>query len=850
MSERSTLQSVGTVKLLLARLALTWERLSPAFWPALAVIGLFLAVALSDLLPYLPGWLHLAVLIAFGLGFLACLVQGVRRSRPPSVEETHRWLEQANALQHRPLETLEDMPARQAGGENGLWRLHQARAAALVKNLKLAAPNPDMPRHDPFALRQAVILVLAVMLVGANIQAPARIANAFSPDFAVGGVGDTRTVDAWVTPPAYTGRAPVFLTGEESAAAQATDGVLRVPINSELTVQVAGFSEAPALTPADGEDGFTAMGDTGHRAVIVLEENGQIQVMDGSAAIAAWSFDIIPDLPPVIAPSGEIGESRQGALQIDYIATDDYGLESASVIVRRADLGSRGTQLLDPMELGLPLVGLNPKHSEGSGFFDLTPHPWAGLPVEISLVAVDLAGQRTESEPVQVVLPERLFTHPVARAIVEQRKRLAHDPNANRGPVSRALRGLAWKQEAYDEDVVVFMALTLSARRLLNAVEPDDDADILELLWETALRIEEGRMALAARALRQAEEALMEALARDADAEELERLLNELEAAMEEYLSAMMEDAQQFQQQNPEMAPPNPDMSMIDRQDLQSIMDRIREMLRSGMKDAARRMLSQLQQLMENLRAGQQMRMSPEGMEAMEMLNGLQELIQAQRELLDRTFQEMQRRMEMGQGEPQQGMPQQGMPQQGMPQQGMPQQGMPQPGQGGENASGAMPPDAVLQEALRRQLGDLMRRFGEMMGDIPRPFGRAEGAMRNSTDALTRDAPNQAVGPQGEALDQLQQAAQQAAQQMMEQFAQGQMPGRQAGMGQQGQEDPFGRMQGNEGDGVNQNDVNVPDEGALQRARAIRNELRRRSGQQSRPMLELEYIERLLKQFQ
>ena len=161
-----------------------------------------------------------------------------------------------------------------------------------------------------------------------------------------------------------------------------------------------------------------------------------------------------------------------------------------------------------------------------------------------------------------------------------------------------------------------------------------------------------------------------------------------------------------------------------------------------------------------------------------------------------------------------------------------------------------MPPDAVLQEALRKQLGDLMRRFGEMMGDIPRPFGRAEGAMRNSTDALTRDAPGQAVGPQGEALDQLQQAAQQAAQQMMEQFAQGQMQGRQAGMGQQGQEDPFGRMQGNEGDGVNQNDVGVPDEGALQRARTIRNELRRRSGQQERPMMELEYIERLLKQFQ
>jgi len=833
MSEKPRLQTLGTGKLLLARLALIWERTGPAFWPAAAVIGLFMALALSDLLPYLPGWLHLVVLIGFGLGFLALLVRGVQLYRAPTTQDTHRWLEQVNALPHRPLETLEDVPAPTAGGETGLWRLHQARAAALVKRLKIGAPNPDMPRHDPYALRQAVVLVLLVTLVGANIQAPARLANAFSPDFSVISAGDLRTVDAWVTPPAYTGRAPVFLTGEESATAQATDGVLRIPVNSELTVQVAGFEQAPALNVAGASAEFATMGETGHRTVVVLEENGTVQITDGGKAIEEWSFDLIPDMPPVIAPVGDIGESRQGALQIAYIATDDYGLDHASVILRRTDMGARATQMLDPLELGLPLMGLNPKLSEGTGFFDLTPHLWAGLPVELSLVAVDMAGQRTESEPVQVVLPERIFTHPVARAIVEQRKRLVQDPNANRGAVSRALRGLAWKQEAYNEDVVVFMALTLSSRRLLAAVEPDSDADILELLWETALRIEEGRMALAARALRQAEEALMEALARDAETEELERLLNQLEAAMEEYLSAMMEDAQQFQQQNPEMAQPNPDMTMIDRQDLQSIMDRIREMLRSGMKDAARRMLSQLQQMMENLRAGQQMRMSPEGMEAMEMLNGLQELIQAQRELLDRTFQEMQRRQEMQQG-------------QGMPQHGMPQQGMPQPGQGGENASGAMPPDAVLQEALRKQLGELMRRFGEMMGDIPRPFGRAEGAMRNSTDALNRDAPGQAVGPQGEALDQLQQAAQQ----MMEQFAQGQMPGRQIGMGQQGQEDPFGRMQGNEGDGVNQNDVNVPDEGALQRARTIRNELRRRSGQQERPMMELEYIERLLKQFQ
>jgi len=41
----------------------------------------------------------------------------------------------------------------------------------------------------------------------------------------------------------------------------------------------------------------------------------------------------------------------------------------------------------------------------------------------------------------------------------------------------------------------------------------------------------------------------------------------------------------------------------------------------------------------------------------------------------------------------------------------------------------------------------------------------------------------------------------------------------------------------------------VPNASDLQRARRILEELRRRSGQRSRPVFELEYIERLLRRF-
>ena len=61
------------------------------------------------------------------------------------------------------------------------------------------------------------------------------------------------------------------------------------------------------------------------------------------------------------------------------------------------------------------------------------------MTVELSLVAKDLAGQTGRSAPIEMVLPERRFTKPLARAVVEQRRRLAEDPR-DRLQVARAHR--------------------------------------------------------------------------------------------------------------------------------------------------------------------------------------------------------------------------------------------------------------------------------------------------------------------------------------------------------------------------------------------------------------------------
>ena len=108
-----------------------------------------------------------------------------------------------------------------------------------------------------------------------------------------------------------------------------------------------------------------------------------------------------------------------------------------------------------------------------------------------------------------------------------------------------------------------------------------------------------------------------------------------------------------------------------------------------------------------------------------------------------------------------------------------------------------------------------------------------------------------AVDAQGRALEALRRGAQSLAQQMQQGQGQGPGPGQPSRTGQaraNQDTDPLGRpLRGRDyGDDVT---VKVPGEIDVQRARRILEELRKRFADPLRPQLELDYIERLLKDF-
>jgi hypothetical protein len=130
-------------------------------------------------------------------------------------------------------------------------------------------------------------------------------------------------------------------------------------------------------------------------------------------------------------------------------------------------------------------------------------------------------------------------------------------------------------------------------------------------------------------------------------------------------------------------------------------------------------------------------------------------------------------------------------------------------------------------------------------------MGEAEGALGQGQDG-------QAVDAQGRALEGLQRGAQGMAQQMQQMMGQG--DGTEEAGDQPGDGMPQGRGQANNRDNdplgrptrsrdFSDGRVKVPtaDESAVQRARRIMEELRRKLGEPTRQREELEYFERLLR---
>jgi len=459
----------------------------------------------------------------------------------------------------------------------------------------------------------------------------------------------------------------------------------------------------------------------------------------------------------------------------------------------------------------------------------------------MTLVARDEAGQESRSQTVVVTLPQRPFTQPLARALVEQRRNLIMNPDDTKR-VSTALQALMIAPEEFTPDEGQFLGLSVADRRLANAKNDADLLDVADFLWQMAVQIEDGDLTEAQRDLKAAQEALRQALERGASPEEIRKLTQQLREALNRFLN---EFAQQQMRQPPNQRSAQQDPSRtITQDDLNRMLDRMEQMARQGATSEAQNLLDQMKDILDNLQGSQQAGQDPLGRQMQQTLNDLDSMIRDQQALRDDTF-----RQDNGQNS-ELSPPRRGRNGRRQPgQQGQ----MGQQGQQGQQGGLSNEELAQRQQALRQRLEELKRRMKGLGLQSEEGLDSAEDAMRDAEGQLGDGDTGEALDSQGEALEGLQRGAQGMAQQMQPGDGQG---NEQAGPGQPGRggrqsgmrdTDPLGRPTRNRDWSDGRVRIPTAEESATVRARRILDELRRRLGDQLRPRDELDYLERLLK---
>lgn len=616
-------------RIALSRAALYIERLWPGLWPALCAAGLFLSASLLGIWDSISPFLRIAAMLGVVVVVIWTAQRTFRTVGWPSFAEGRRRLETANGAPHRPLQALGDKPATPLGArEATLWRAHRRHMQQVAEEIGSRPPRAGLLAADPRAFRVAIVLALLVGLVVAGREAPERIAAGFSLD--LGGSPRTVLIDAWITPPDYTGRAPIaLLSVSDGAVAEAGEGsLIRVPEQSVVSVRLSGGRRSPHLMLGEGEHPFTSTADGVHEIEQTITGGAELAIHQGGIVRARWPLEVVADTPPSVEFVETPAPTPRQALRIDYGFDDDYGVEKVVLGIEKLGGGNAA-----PLEIELSGGPTRDGAGRLTAFQDLTPHPWAGLLVTARLTAFDAKGGTGVSGKLQFRLPERAFTHPVARQLIAIRRKLIEDPENRAGP-ARRLAAIAKAPQGFDHDLTVFSSLRAAYWRLKWEERGLAVDQVVKLLWDTALHLEDGRAAVAEAELRRAFEELQEALQSGAEGGALDEMMRRMQEMMANFMAA---EAARYDE--PPMALPQGRVQAIDGDILERMMEQIRELAAAGQQQAALNMLRQLQQIMENLTRSQAMTEEEYQrlMQANDAAGRLDELAADQRDLLERT---------------------------------------------------------------------------------------------------------------------------------------------------------------------------------------------------------------------
>lgn len=780
----------------LARLWLMIERYWPAFWPAFAVIGFYLAFSLFDPWRLFPGWVRIVGLIGAAGAAIVLANISFRDVSPASEKEARRRIEAKSGLTHRPLDASADtISGDQHPMTRALWGAYKKKLTTSSAALKVGLPHAGLHYRDPYAIRALLVLVVFVGIIAAGPDWSQRIRASVSLDL----TAQTSPVrmDAWLQPPDYTGLGPQTLSiaSDPEFGRQMQGTHFTVPAGTVFSVRLGSVRTAPTLNISGEDIALTKTAEGGYTADAELIKAGPISLRSGGGFRNQWHISVTPDLPPIIAFAESPSGTARQALRILYDMRDDYGITSVTLEIEKSGFPER-----DRATIMLPATEIGGETVHRTAYRDMAAHPWAGTSVVGILAARDALGQVTTSDPIKFLLPERSFKHSVARNLIAIRKTLYLTPGARRD-ANRRLQQQALRRSEFESDLTVYTALRTAYWRLYLNEDEDSRYTVMDLLWDVAVYLEDGDIALTETALRNMFEDALRALQDPDRADEFGDLTDQLSRLIEEYLAAQMSQAER----QPSMGPQDSDLQSISSNVLARLLQQMRDLAAAGRTEEAMELLSALRDLLENSTASE---MSAEAyqqmMEAAKNLDDLEKLARNQQKLMEQTAREsmLEALRERLGGE----------------------------SDGLKNLAGNQSELSSMLDSLRKSLD------GSPIDVIPQ-LDQAGAAMENAAEALRSKNGDDALTEQNRALAALDKAAESIESALSKKMAEM----RQQSTGG----DPLGRPSG-----ANTDRVEIPDAAEMAEAQRLLQKLRDRLSETSRPEDELEYLRRLLRRFQ
>ena len=713
------------------------------------------------------------------------------------------WLEKKNFKSINPLNALYDRPINKKYNK-AIWILHKKSTLKNLKNIKFYIPIINFNSSDPLKTRFLILgfFFLSIFWAVQNEKMNKNLIGFFNfKNYVIN--NDIFFVQAWVKPPTYTNLGLINLELSDKNSNKVKKEI--IPINSELNIIIKSNNKKFSILSNDKDIPILIKEKNNYQTNYYIKKNQNIIIKKKNDLYKRWSFNVIPDYPPIIEFLSKPILVNQTAITFVAKASDDYGIKLLHARISRPSEYEHFKEKYLSYNLKVESELSSTNKSIESYFYERLSHIiWAGSKSILTIIASDETGQIVRKSK-NIVIPKKEFTDTLSNQIINIRTNIARKKVTLKEAKEKLI--ILWNENQHLQQDFYAKKLFLDVLDNINPekVEFSISNKLYIKLYELAEIIEETKNYLAKKNIEQIEQNLFDSI-KQKQSDKISTNVKNLKDSLESLLKLNEENDKSKTEFNKKA-----NNSL--REEINKLTKQIEDLLKTGSKKKANEKLRQLKQLTETIKNPNRNKDAMQKAQRREeYINKLSELLNEQEKVMEETFNRAANKGKFEQSSE---------------------------GSGGKSSK-------EKQEELRNTLGNLMRDIGASESEIPQELGKADRAMRQASRDLEGGRPDNASNAQGRALEMIQRSINKISSEQLSK------KGKLAKAGNENKEetnqkDYLAEKENMEYQGTSTGGkLDIPKKRKLQTAKKIADELYNRYNQENRSLKDKLYIKNLL----